>query len=63
MKKKSYQVCASCTHFQAFRLNSKMVYHCSRLGFETKPAYSFTCWSPKEHIVNLMKKRGVADNE
>jgi hypothetical protein len=58
MPPKTYQVCATCIHFQAERVDQKMVYFCRRLKYETKPSYSFECWSPKEHVIKLMEKRG-----
>lgn len=33
-----------------------MVYSCSRLGYETKPTYTFNCWDPKDHVLRLMEK-------
>ncbi|MGG3925804.1 hypothetical protein ABET51_07365 [Metabacillus fastidiosus] len=63
MNKTNYQVCATCIHFAISKTESGMLYRCSRLGFETKPAYSFQCWQPKEHVVRLMKKRGGSNNE
>jgi hypothetical protein len=58
MSKKTYQVCATCIYFQAERIDHKMRYFCSRLKYETKSSYSFNCWSPKEHVIKLMEKRG-----
>jgi hypothetical protein len=58
MNFKAYQVCATCVHFQAVRVNGKMTYFCSRLKYETMPSYSFQCWDPKEHVKRLMEKRG-----
>lgn len=63
MNSKEYQVCAACTHFQSFRSGGKMMYRCGRLGFETKPDYSFDCWTPTEKVLNLMKKRGDLTND
>ncbi|AJD91253.1 hypothetical protein JMA_19360 [Jeotgalibacillus malaysiensis] len=53
-----YHVCATCIYFKALR-NEKgnMYYTCERLGYETKPHYRFNCWTPKEHVIKLMKKR------
>lgn len=58
MDPKTYRVCATCVHFQAVRVDKKMAYLCNRLKYETKPSYSFQCWSPKEHVIRLMEKRG-----
>ncbi|MCM3440725.1 hypothetical protein AB3Z07_16225 [Metabacillus halosaccharovorans] len=58
MDSKTYQVCATCIHFEAMREDKKMIYYCSRLKYETKPTYSFNCWNPKEHVKRLMEKRG-----
>lgn len=58
MKGKNYRVCATCIHFEAMRIEKKMIYLCSRLKYETKPSYSFQCWDPKEHVIRLMEKRG-----
>ncbi|WP_449622284.1 hypothetical protein [Robertmurraya sp. Marseille-Q9965] len=52
-----FQFCASCIHFRAKREHRGMKYHCSRLGYETKPSYQFDCWSPKETVRKLMEKR------
>lgn len=30
---------------------------CSRLGFATKPGYTFDCWDPKDQVKQLMEKR------
>ena len=61
--KSPYQVCAACIHFQSFRAEGRMIYRCSRLGFGTKPDYSFDCWSPKESVKKLMEKRGDQQDE
>ncbi|WP_413465948.1 hypothetical protein [Metabacillus litoralis] len=58
MDKKTYHVCATCIHFQAERKGKRMVYTCSRLKYETKPSYKFECWTPKDHVTKLMKRRG-----
>ncbi|MEK4147604.1 MULTISPECIES: hypothetical protein [Robertmurraya] len=52
-----FHACASCIHFRATREEQGMKYYCSRLGYETKPHYQFNCWSPKERVRKLMKKR------
>ncbi|WP_332633912.1 hypothetical protein [Halalkalibacter flavus] len=53
-----YHCCATCTHFSAEKKQGGgMHYRCIRLGYETKPAYTFHCWEPKEHVKKLMEKR------
>ncbi|AZB43278.1 hypothetical protein CEF21_13740 [Bacillus sp. FJAT-42376] len=56
--KPGYQCCAACIHFRAEKTGSGMTYFCSRLGFETRPEYSFSCWTPKKEVIKLMEKRG-----
>ncbi|GLY09748.1 hypothetical protein Bbad01_09640 [Bacillus badius] len=34
-----------------------MRYYCARLQYETKPAYQFNCWNPKDQVVKLLKKK------
>lgn len=63
MKSKKYQVCAACIHFQSIRTVQRMTYHCKRLGFETKPDYSFECWTPTDTVMKLMEKRGDLPND
>ncbi|MGR6898911.1 hypothetical protein [Rummeliibacillus sp. BSL5] len=53
---KDFHCCATCQYFKAERVAEGMKYYCSRLGYETKPAYKFDCWDPKEHIIKLMNK-------
>lgn len=62
MHKTNYHVCATCIHFIASKTEHKMLYRCERLGYETKPTYSFNCWQPKEHVIRLMNKRGGSKN-
>jgi hypothetical protein len=57
MKRNPFHCCATCKHFQVTKRQSDMAYLCERLGYETKPAYTFNCWNPKEHVLTLMKKR------
>jgi hypothetical protein len=38
-----------------------MTYVCSRLGYETKTSYQFSCWTPKPEVENLMKKRQAGE--
>ncbi|TWI57910.1 hypothetical protein IQ10_01239 [Halalkalibacter nanhaiisediminis] len=52
-----FHCCATCQHFSAEKKSSGgMYYHCVRLGFETKPTYTFNCWNPTETVKHLMKK-------
>jgi hypothetical protein len=53
---KDFHCCATCRHFRVEKKLDGMVYSCSRLGIETKTNYKFNCWSPKESIIELMKK-------
>jgi hypothetical protein len=53
-----FHACATCKHFSAERIEGSINYHCIRLGYETNPKYRFSCWDPRPHIVNLMKKEG-----
>ncbi|GGE60541.1 hypothetical protein GCM10007140_08590 [Priestia taiwanensis] len=52
-----FHCCATCTHFQAKKQSNGMKYLCVRLGYETKPTYTFNCWDPKESVRKLMNKR------
>ncbi|CAM3993078.1 hypothetical protein [Alkalicoccus chagannorensis] len=45
-----YHCCATCEHFHAAKGDAGMVYHCIRLGYETRPEYKFNCWEPREAI-------------
>ncbi len=56
-----FQVCATCVNFLAVKKENRMFYFCDRLGYETKPNYKFNCWTPKEHVKNLMRKRMEED--
>jgi hypothetical protein len=58
MKSSRYHACATCRNFSAEKIDGKMHYQCTRLGYETKPAYQFNCWEPKEHVRKLMIKDG-----
>ncbi|RHW39114.1 hypothetical protein D1B31_14255 [Neobacillus notoginsengisoli] len=53
---KDFHCCATCEHFRAVKKAEGMQYVCSRLGYETKPAYKFNCWSPKAHVQELINK-------
>jgi hypothetical protein len=53
---KDFHYCATCRYFKAERKSDRMVYYCSRLGYETKTHYKFNCWTPKKSIIELMEK-------
>jgi hypothetical protein len=57
-----FHCCATCIHIRANKSfnDSKTTYFCSRLGYETKTSYQFSCWEPKEAVKELMKKRGIS---
>ena len=57
LKEQKYKVCATCINFEAIKTKCGMQYRCKRLGFDTKPSYSFNCWDPKAHVIKLMKGR------
>lgn len=52
-----FHACATCIHFQSKKTENGLTYTCTRLKYETKPNYQFNCWTPKEHVKKLMKKR------
>ncbi|MEG9297937.1 hypothetical protein V6B33_15850 [Mangrovibacillus sp. Mu-81] len=56
-----FHCCATCIHIRSSKSskNPRTSYYCSRLGYETKTAYKFSCWEPKEAVKELMKKRGI----
>lgn len=54
-----YHCCATCIHVRGMKSDGRTTYYCSRLGFETKTTYQFSCWEPKEEVLKLMKKRGI----
>lgn len=56
MKTNKYHCCATCVNFKPQKTDKGMYYFCTRLGYETKPDYTFNCWEPKPHIIELMKK-------
>ncbi|KSU63409.1 hypothetical protein AS034_03925 [[Bacillus] enclensis] len=62
MKVNPFHCCATCIHITASKqLNArKTSYFCSRLGYETRTDYRFSCWEPKEAVKDLMKKRGIS---
>ncbi|MFC0473398.1 hypothetical protein ACFFHM_23550 [Halalkalibacter kiskunsagensis] len=52
-----FHCCATCCHFAAEKKSGGgMRYYCERLGFETKTTYQFSCWDPKNHVKELMRK-------
>lgn len=53
---KNYHCCATCKHFKAEKIDTRMKYLCSRLGYETKTNYQFNCWNPREDIKEQLKK-------
>ncbi|MRX70932.1 hypothetical protein GJU40_01960 [Bacillus lacus] len=61
MEKINYQVCAACIHFRSLKGDGRRAYYCDRLGYETMPHYSFSCWTPKKSVLKIMKKRGDND--
>ncbi|MDQ0337510.1 hypothetical protein J2S00_000280 [Caldalkalibacillus uzonensis] len=58
-KRADFHCCATCIHFKVEKGHSHITYRCARLGYETKPAYQFNCWEPKENVRQLMTKRGI----
>jgi hypothetical protein len=55
---RDYHCCATCRHFQVVKQSGqKAQYMCRRLGYETQPAYRFTCWAPTELIIERMQKK------
>ncbi|MGE8204264.1 hypothetical protein ACQKP0_06830 [Heyndrickxia sp. NPDC080065] len=56
MKQNRFHACATCIHFLAEKTEQGMSYYCQRLGYQTKPNYTFNCWNPKEHIKKLIDK-------
>ncbi len=53
---KKYHCCATCINYEVKKVQGKMVYRCSRLGYDTKPTHQFNCWEPKEAVKKLMEK-------
>lgn len=56
MKQNRFHCCATCKHFVARKEKEGVRYFCSRLGYETKTTYVFTCWDPKDNVVKLIEK-------
>jgi len=55
-KGKTYKVCSTCINFKIERMNGENRFFCRRLGYETKPYYSFNCWDPKPKVRKLMER-------
>lgn len=53
---KDFHCCATCIHFEVTKIEGKINYRCSRLGYDTDPKYKFNCWTPKEHVKRLIEK-------
>ncbi|MBM6619310.1 hypothetical protein [Bacillus suaedaesalsae] len=58
MSNHPFHACATCIHYTVDKTDKGVSFRCSRLGFATNPKYQFNCWTPKENVVQLMKKRG-----
>ncbi|WNC16816.1 hypothetical protein [Brevibacillus brevis] len=56
-EEQSFHCCASCVHFRVEKETGKVLYRCSRLGYETRPDYRFECWTPTERVKRLMASR------
>ncbi|MED0704549.1 hypothetical protein P4S91_20280 [Aneurinibacillus aneurinilyticus] len=57
---RDYHCCATCQHFQVLKHPArKTEYKCARLGYMTKPAYRFECWTPKDIVVERMRKKHI----
>ncbi|RNB86305.1 hypothetical protein [Brevibacillus panacihumi] len=52
-----HHCCATCVHFRVERVQGKVGYRCSRLTYETRPDYRFSCWTPTERVKRLMESR------
>jgi hypothetical protein len=62
MTDKNFKCCATCINFEINKSQSRVAYRCNRLGFDTKPSYSFDCWTPKPQVIALMEKRSEKNN-
>ncbi|MCM3617298.1 hypothetical protein M3936_06890 [Sutcliffiella horikoshii] len=51
-----FHACATCIHYHVIKIDTRTIYRCNRLGYETKPYFKFECWQPKENVIQLMKK-------
>ncbi|KEO82278.1 hypothetical protein [Tumebacillus flagellatus] len=54
---KNFHCCATCQHYRILKTPSGTATRCDRLGYETKPAYQFNCWNPKDQVRQLIDKR------
>lgn len=56
---RKFHCCASCIHFriEKDKLHKKISTQCSRLKYETKPHFQFSCWDPKLQVKRLMEKQ------
>lgn len=55
-KGKTFKVCSTCINFTIKKTAEERKFYCGRLGYETKPHYSFNCWDPKPKVKRLMEK-------
>ncbi|WP_317987116.1 hypothetical protein [Sutcliffiella rhizosphaerae] len=55
-KHNRFHACATCQHYEVVKSQERTRYHCSRLGYDTRPHYQFNCWQPKENVLKLMEK-------
>lgn len=55
-KGKTFKVCSTCVNFTINQTEAATKFYCARLGYETKPHYSFNCWDPKPKVKELMKR-------
>ncbi|WP_109430600.1 hypothetical protein [Sulfoacidibacillus thermotolerans] len=44
--------CATCRHIRAIREADGVHFHCSRLGYQTRPNWKFNCWTPRDHYLD-----------
>jgi hypothetical protein len=56
-KMQKYHCCATCVHFAVVKETPGVSYRCTRLGYQTEPAYKFDCWDPKEPVKKLMEQK------
>jgi len=62
-KGKTFKVCSTCINFTIEKQSGQNKFYCTRLGYETKPHYSFNCWDPKPKVKQLMERLERQDNE
>lgn len=55
-KGKTFKVCSTCINFKIRKTTTGNIFQCSRLGYETKPHYSFSCWDPKPKVKRMMEE-------